>query len=66
MYLEPLLLAAAELWRAGKSACSELWRCCTRENAQWLVANGLIVYYFPEVFPVLLEGLRRYFGAVEC
>ena len=55
-----------ELWRAfitfGSVICgalSEIWRNCTHDNLSSLIAIGIILYAFPEVYSILMELLRK-------
>lgn len=55
-----------ELWRAFVTfadvihgALSEIWRNCTRDNLSSLIATGIILYVFPEVYSILMELLRK-------
>lgn len=64
--ISTLLMAFAEIWRALlvlghviMSACHEIWLHCSKENVSSLVAVGIILYAFPEVYNVLMELLKK-------
>ena len=56
-----------EVWRAFLQLCSvlalavrEVWRCSSMDNVKSLVATAGLVYVFPEVYPLLIEIIRKY------